>query len=96
MAKNKKPIDTLPKSFPTVDEFSAFWDGHSIADYPRAFREIKEPIRLRERRHYRVTLNSRVGKKLVQQANAKGITLDKLVNQLLTEHLRHLRTTNGR
>jgi predicted HicB family RNase H-like nuclease len=89
MPKSKKPVDTLPQSFKTIDEFIEFWDTHSTADYPEAFREIEESVRLRERQHYRVALDSRVGKKLAEQAEAKGVTLDKLVNQLLSAQLRH-------
>ncbi|MBI4670855.1 MAG: hypothetical protein HY741_04195 [Chloroflexi bacterium] len=88
MAKNKKHADALPKSFQTIEEFVEFWDTHSTADYPEAFREIQEPVHLRERRYYRVALSARVGKKLAKQAAAKGVTLDKLVNQMLAEELR--------
>ncbi len=88
MPKSKKPVDTLPQSFKTIDEFIEFWDTHSTADYPEAFREIKEPVHLRERRHYRIALSPRVGKKLAEQARAEGITLEKLVNHVLKEHLR--------
>ncbi len=87
MPKNNKQRDPLPQSFKTIDEFVEFWDTHSTADYPEAFREIREPIQLRERRHYRVALSPRVGKQLAEQAQAKGVTLDKLVNQLLSAQL---------
>ena len=89
MPKNKKPLEPLPESFETIDEFVEFWDTHSTADYPEAFREIKEPVRVQQRQHYRVALNVRVGKKLAEQARARGVTLDKLVNQMLSEQIRH-------
>ena len=88
MPKSKKPVDALPANFKTIDEFNNFWDSHSTSDYPEAFREIQEPVHLLERRHYRVALNTTIGKALAKRARAKGITLDKLVNQMLKEKLR--------
>ena len=88
MPKSKKPKDALPQSFETIDEFVEFWDTHSTADYPEAFREIQEPVHVQQRQHYRVALNVRVGRKLAEQARAKGVTLDNLVNKMLAEQIR--------
>ncbi len=82
-----KAIDPLPQSFNTIEEFVEFWDTHSAADYPEAFREIKTPVHIEQRQHYRVALSPRVWKELAEQAQAKGMTLDRLVDQLLSAQL---------
>ncbi len=87
MPKNNKRRDPLPQSFKTIDEFVAFWDKHSTADYPEAFREIRGKVHLRRRRYYRVALDAQVGARLDKEARAKGMTLDALVNELLEKEL---------
>lgn len=88
MPRNKKTRDPLPSSFKTIDEFTAFWDTHSIADYPEAFREIKGKVKVQRRRYYRVALAAPLGAQLEQRARVQGLTLDALVNQMLKESLR--------
>ncbi len=87
MARNKTTREPLPKSFKTIDAFVGFWDRHSTADYPEAFREIKESVRLRQRRYYRVALIEKIGVPLARRARAKGMTLDALVNQMLEKSI---------
>ncbi|MCC7165370.1 MAG: hypothetical protein IT331_22920 [Anaerolineae bacterium] len=87
MEKNKKR-DPLPDSFETIDEFVEFWDTHSTADYPEAFRPIKGKVNLERRRYYRVSLEAQLGAKLEQRARAQGKSLDALVNQILKEQVR--------
>jgi predicted HicB family RNase H-like nuclease len=89
MPRNNKVRDSLPESFKTVDEFIEFWDTHSTADYPEAFREIKGPVKVQRRRYYRVALAAHVGEQLAERARAQGLTLDALINQMLEEQLRH-------
>ena len=89
MPGDRKARDPLPESFRTVDEFTAFWDAHSTADYPKAFHEIKGKVKVQRRRYYRVALASALGAQLVRRAQAQGMTLDALVNQMLKECLRH-------
>jgi uncharacterized DUF497 family protein len=87
MAKNKKTRDSLPKTFETVDEFAAFWDSHSTADYPEAFREVRGTVKVQRRRYYRVALASRLGAQLARRARTQGVTLDTLVNQILKANI---------
>ncbi|MEW5718392.1 MAG: hypothetical protein AB1817_07200, partial [Chloroflexota bacterium] len=70
MPKNKKTRDPLPESFETIEEFTAFWDTHSTADYPEAFREVKSKVQVQRRRHYRVALASPLGAQLARRARA--------------------------
>ena len=87
MPKNKKRRDSLPESFKTIDEFANFWNTHSTADYPDAFREIKGKVNLQRRQHYRVALKPTLGEQLAERARAQGVTLDTLVNKMLRERL---------
>jgi hypothetical protein len=89
MPGSKESRDPLPESFETIDEFVEFWDTHSTADYPEAFREVEGEVRVERRRYYGVTLDAPLGAQLAQQAQVQGVTLDTLVNRLLKEHLRH-------
>ncbi len=86
MGKSRKQ-DPLPDSFETTDEFAEFWDTHSTADYPEAFRPVKSKVRVLRRRFYRVTLDPQLGSKLEERARAEGVTLDALVNQMLQDKL---------
>lgn len=89
MAKNKKTRDPLPKMFETIDEFAAFWDSHSTADYPEAFREVKDTIKVQRCRYYRVALGSQLGAQLARRARTQGMTLDVLVNKILKANIHH-------
>ncbi|MCZ7570245.1 MAG: BrnA antitoxin family protein [Ardenticatenaceae bacterium] len=89
MPRSKEIPDPLPESFETIDEFVEFWDRHSTADYPEAFREVEGEVRVERRHYYRVTLDAPLGAQLSIQAQAQGVTLDTLVNRLLKEHLHH-------
>lgn len=72
MPKNKKTLDPLPQTFDTLDEFIEFWDTHSTADYPEAFREIEGTTNVRERRFYRVAL-TRVSVKSLRNARGQKV-----------------------
>ncbi|MBI5303309.1 MAG: hypothetical protein HY868_14335 [Chloroflexi bacterium] len=87
MQKNKKARDPLPKSFKTIDEFVKFWDSHSTADYPEAFREVKAKVNIK-RRHYFVALRPRLMKQVSRRAEEEGISTETLINAWLAEKLR--------
>jgi len=87
MQKNKKKRDPLPESFGMIDEFVQFWDTHSTADYPEAFREVKGKVTLKQRR-YLVALRPRLMKQVSQRAEKEGVSTETLINVWLTEKLR--------
>jgi len=89
MPESKEKRDPLPETFETIDDFVEFWDTHSTADYPEAFREIEGEVQVEQRRYYSVTLDPSLGAQLARQAQVHGVSLDVLVNRLLKEHLRH-------
>ena len=87
MRKNKNVRDPLPQSFKTIDEFAKFWDTHSTADYPEAFREVKTKINIKRRRYF-VALTLRLMKQVSRRAKAEGVSTETLINVWLTEKLR--------
>ncbi len=87
MAKNKKTREPLPKSFKTLDQFTEFWDTHSTADYPEAFREVKGKVNIQYRR-YLVALEPQLLKRISERAKEKGVSTETLVNVWLGEKLR--------
>jgi predicted HicB family RNase H-like nuclease len=89
MPRNKRIRDPLPESFKTVNEFAKFWDSHSVSDYPEAFREVGTKVTVRRRRHYGVTLDTKIAAQLAKRAQAEGKSLDMLVNQMLADHMHH-------
>lgn len=87
MEKNKIKRDPLPASFKTVDEFVKFWDTHDTEDYPEAWREIPITVNIKTRRYPRILLEPQLAMRLNRRARAKGVSLSKLVNELLKETL---------
>ena len=45
----KRPVDPIPEEFASYEEAAAFWDSHSTADYPDAFRPVETVTELRGR-----------------------------------------------
>lgn len=88
--KHAKTHDPLPESFDTIEDFITFWDTHSTADYPEAFREVGGTTKVQRRRFYRVALAPSLGAQLALHAQKEGTTLDALVNRLLQQCI-HLR-----
>ena len=89
MPRNKKSRDPLPQSFKTIDEFVSFWDTHSTADYPEAFREIKGKVNLKHRR-YLIALEPRLLKQVTRKAEAEGVSTETLINVWISEKLREV------
>ena len=82
--------DILPENFNTLEEFDAFWDTHSSADYE----EFMEPV------HIEIDLSSRkvyycpIAKDLLDQmrphARQQGISTETLINLWLQEKITSL------
>ncbi len=87
MPRNKKVREPLPNSFKTISEFTKFWESHSVSDYPEAFREVKGRVNVRRRRYYGIALDTKIASQLAKQARAEGKTLERLVNQMLADHM---------
>ena len=69
----------------TLEEIGNFWDEHSLADYWDQTRQVEFEVRAKRRR--RVTLEPEVYQRIEQQARARGIAPETLVNVWLVERL---------
>lgn len=69
----------------TPEEISDFWDSHSLADHWDQTHEVEFEVRAQRRR--RVALDPDIYEQLEEQARARGVTPETLVNQWLSERL---------
>ncbi len=69
----------------TPEEIGDFWDEHSLADFWDQTHEAEFDVRAKRRR--RVTLEPDVYLRIEEQARARGIAPETLVNVWLVERL---------
>ena len=81
--------DTLKKSSisgaHTEEEIAEYWDSHSLEDHWDQTHEVEFEVRAQRPR--RITLHPDIYDRLEEQARTRGVTLETLVNQWLSEHL---------
>jgi CopG antitoxin of type II toxin-antitoxin system len=68
-----------------MEEIGNFWDEHSLADFWDQTHEVEFEVRAKRRR--RVTLEPDVYQRIEEQARARGIAPETLVNVWLVERL---------
>lgn len=73
----------------TLEEIGEFWDTHSLADYWDQTHEVEFEVRAQRRR--RVTLDPDVYARIADQAHARGLLPETLVNLWLAERLQETR-----
>ena len=85
--KESTPKDILPDDFSTLEEFSAFWDTHSSADYEEVMEPVEVEIDLSSSKIY-----CPVAKDLLRQvrkeARQQGVSTETLINLWLQEKVR--------
>jgi hypothetical protein len=69
----------------TLEEIGDFWDEHSLADFWDQTHEVEFTVRAKRRR--RVTLEPELYQRIEEQARARGVTPETLVNVWLVERL---------
>ncbi|MER3457554.1 MAG: hypothetical protein C4309_01890 [Chloroflexota bacterium] len=79
--------DPMPDASASIDEIIAFGDTHSTADYEDQTEEVAFDIDLREE-VFTVALVPGLVDLLEEQARARGVTIETLVNLWLAERLR--------
>ncbi len=55
MPKSKRQVpqcDSLPENFGSLEEFWAFWDTHSTADYEESMEDVDVQVTLRSSKIY--------------------------------------------
>lgn len=87
MARNKmhaRKRDVLPENFASLEEFWAFWDSHSAADYEDLMEDVDVQTDIRASRIY-----CAVAKDIVSQARTQarrqGVSTETLINLWLRE-----------
>jgi len=89
MSRNRESVparDPLPGNFESLEEFSAFWDTHSTADYEDVMEEVEVEIDLVASRAYCPVAKNLLSQ-LRAQAQQQGISTETLVNLWLQEKL---------
>ena len=86
MNENRDANLTSICSAQTLEEIGDFWDSHSLADHWDETQEAEFEVRVKRRR--RVTLEPEVYNEVEEQARARGIAPEPLVNVWLLERLR--------
>ena len=84
---NKKPTrDAIPE-FETLEEIAEFWDSHSTADYDDITKSVEFEVKLRREGTVveSVRLLPELGETLAALADARGVSIETLVNAWLTE-----------
>jgi hypothetical protein len=85
MSESKdEPLTSISRAR-TLDDIGDFWDEHSLADYWDQAHEVEFEVTARCRR--RVTLESELYQRIEEQARARGIAPETLVNVWLVERL---------
>ena len=67
------------------EEIGDFWDRNSLADHWDQTREVEFELRAQRRR--RIAVDPEIYERLEQQARVRGVSLETLVNQWLSEDL---------
>jgi hypothetical protein len=85
MNKNENTQITSISKARSLEEIADFWDSHSLADYWDQTHEVEFEVRAKRRR--RVTLTPEVYARIEDQARARGVLPETLVNLWLAERL---------
>ena len=88
---NVNTRDPIPE-FETLDDIAEFWDTHSTADYTDLTHEVQFDVELRKpaEKAQTVALLPDLSVTLQTLADARGVSLETLVNVWLTEKVLEL------
>jgi len=85
MPENRTKTTSLSKS-KNIQELSAFWDTHDLADYEEETYEVEFEVNLETRKRY-VALEPELLSKIRKFARLKGINIESLVNLWLQQKI---------
>jgi predicted HicB family RNase H-like nuclease len=83
---DKKKVDRIPEEFSDYEQAAEFWDEHDTTKYADDFKTIDVEAELRQR-HFEVELDEDVAKQLREHAKQRGISLSRLVSEMLRGQL---------
>lgn len=70
----------------TLREIGDFWDSHDVADFEGETYPVEFDVGVHTRRHY-VAVDPDLLERLRQEAHARGLSAESLINLWLQEHL---------
>lgn len=87
MKKNKSSI-SKSKSYETIGEF---WDSHDLMDFAAQIKKTSFDVDIKKEKFY-CSLDKKISNELQILANKKGISPDVLVNEILQEKLKSIKS----
>ena len=84
--KRESKSKPIPKHFKTIEESGEFWDSHDLGDYWNQTKEADLKFHLKKR-HYYVSLNSRLFHKLFLLSEREGGSVETMANLWIQEKL---------
>jgi len=87
MPRNKtqpQKRDPLPEDFHALEDFWAFWDTHSTADYEDMMEEVDVQVALRSSKIYCAVAKD-IMAQVRAQARRQGVSTETLINLWLQE-----------
>jgi len=80
----QRDLDPLPEDFDSLEEFAAFWDTHSTADYEGQMDDVDVHIDIRSSKVYCVVAKDLLAQ-LRTHARRQGVSTETLINLWLRE-----------
>lgn len=85
--KQTRKRDPLPENFESLEEFWAFWDTHSTADYEDLMEDVNFRVDIRSSKIYCAVAKDLVAQ-LRAEARRQGVSSETLINLWLREKVR--------
>jgi len=76
----------LPENFATLEDFWAFWDTHSSADYEDLMNDVDVTVEIRSSKVYCAVAQD-IARAVRAQARRQGLSAETLVNVWLQEKI---------
>ncbi len=86
MSMKRVKRTSIPKEFRSLRQAGEFWDTHSAADYWDQMEDVEMRVNIQSRR-FAVLLDDEIYRATRRRAQAKHLSPDEFVNQLLRKEL---------
>lgn len=86
MSRQRSSRQTIPESFPTIEEAAEFWDNHDLSRFWAFTERVDFNIELEGGSHL-VAIDPALAEKLAAEAHRRGLSTETLVNLWLRDKL---------
>lgn len=86
ISRRKVQREPLPENFEALEEFWAFWDSHSTADYEDLMEDVDIEVDIRSEKVY-CAIAKEIAEQIQTEARRQGVSAETLVNLWLKEKL---------